>query len=86
MWFVGKNCPRNIAIFSNGDASTWEDKLGNYELVRYDKEENAIYKHSAENGNFLFKPDNDKNMWMVSDSFWNRFKLYSIIHIINILK
>ena len=64
---IWKNCSRKISILSNGDASTWRDKLGNYELVRYDQDENAIYKNALENGNFLFKPTDNKDMWMVSN-------------------
>lgn len=67
--FTGKNCPRTISILSNGDASTWEDKLGSYQLIHYDETENAVYEHTANGGNFLFKPTDNGEMWMVSNTF-----------------
>ena len=64
---LGSDCPRRISILSSGKATTWEEKLGSYTLLKYDEDGRAVYENELKNGNFLFSPKNNDDTWMVSN-------------------
>ena len=65
-WKFSGSCPQAISIQSSGGSKLWNNRLGHYDLVRYDSSGNAIYEHSYNKGKFLYKIKEDDSHWMVS--------------------
>ena len=62
---ISGSCPHQITIQSNAGSQMWKNRLGKYDLVRYDSTGNAIYEHSINKGAFLYKIKEANNVWMV---------------------
>ena len=60
------SCPQRIAISSTGPAKNWNERLGNYKLLRYDDYDNAVYEHEDHEGHYLSKPKGLQQFWIVS--------------------
>ena len=66
---IAVDCPERITISSTGGAATktyLNDKLGTYNLIRYDDALKPVYEHDLQNGNFLYQPTAvGDDSWMV---------------------
>ena len=64
----GSSCPQGITISSTGPAGgTLKNRMGNYNLLRYDDSGNGIYGHASNQGKFLYKlKGNSDTVWMVN--------------------
>ena len=66
---IHSGCPPVVTVYYPTAVSRLKDKFGMYNLKRYDDNENGIYEHNLENGNFLYKIDEHDYWWIVSKYF-----------------
>ena len=66
-------CPRKITISSNRRVTTindeeWKDKIGSYNFLKYDEQQNAIYEHETKKRSILFRTtDGVNDYWLIGD-------------------